>query len=99
MIQENVPIFQLQPQTMDNYDWDFLSRELSEGSDAPQEGFLDPEVVQKIRQQRAAQAAQQQQMEAMAQAAPAQYRKLASPGVVPASGSHSADRSAAVKPG
>jgi hypothetical protein len=51
---------------LDNYNWDFITREMSKGDGLPEEAIMDEKVRDKIRQQRAQQAAAAQQAEQMA---------------------------------
>lgn len=70
-MQEVFPMIEIKPETMDNFNWDFMARELAEGADLPQGAFVDPEVMQQIRQQRAQAMEQQRQAELAATTAPA----------------------------
>jgi hypothetical protein len=58
---------------LDNYNWDFITREMSKGDGLPEEAIMDEKVRDAIRQQRAQeaqQAAQAQRMEQMGKAVP-----------------------------
>ena len=61
-------IAQINPQTLDLYDWDYISKQTSKTNGMPEEAFLDPKIVQQVRQARAEQqqAMQQLQMEEIA---------------------------------
>jgi hypothetical protein len=61
-------IAQINPQTLDLYDWDYISKQTSKTNGMPEEAFLDPKIVQQVRQTRAQQqqAMQQLQMEEIA---------------------------------
>jgi hypothetical protein len=61
-------IAQINPQTLDLYDWDYISKQTSKTNGMPEEAFLDPKVVMQVRQARAEQqqAMQQLQMEEIA---------------------------------
>lgn len=61
-------VAQLRPDILDNYDWDFISREMSHGHGMPEQGMLEPRVRDGIRQQRA-QAQQRQEQAALLEAA------------------------------
>jgi hypothetical protein len=61
-------IAQINPQTLDLYDWDYISKQTSKTNGMPEEAFLDPKIVMQVRQARAEQqqAMQQLQMEEIA---------------------------------
>jgi hypothetical protein len=50
---------------LDNYNWDFITREMSKGDGLPEEAIMDEKVRDKIRQQRAKQVAASQQADQM----------------------------------
>lgn len=52
---------------LDNYNWDYITREMSKGDGLPEEAIMDEKVRDKIRQQRAQQAAAAQQAAQLAQ--------------------------------
>jgi hypothetical protein len=60
-------IVQMRPDVMDNYDWDYMTREMSKSNGLPEEAMLEEKVVQKIRAIRAEQQRMQQEMAAMEQ--------------------------------
>jgi hypothetical protein len=60
---------------LDNYNWDYITREMSKGDGLPEEAIMDEKIRDKIRQQRA-----QQQM-AQAQAAQMSQVGKAAPGL------------------
>jgi hypothetical protein len=49
------------PQVVDNFDWDYISREAADANGMPKMAVMDQKVVQQIRDQRAKQQAQMQQ--------------------------------------
>jgi hypothetical protein len=51
---------------LDNYNWDYITREMSKGDGLPEEAIMDEKIRDKIRQQRAQQAQQAQQADQMA---------------------------------
>jgi|GEM_PF-409113 len=59
------PIAQIRPEVMDNFNWDEISRELTEAEGLPARLFVDERVVMQIREQkmRAQQEAMQQQQQ------------------------------------
>ena len=67
-LQEMMPVFQLQPAAMDNYDWDDWSHNIGEGNDLPVTSIRSPEEVAQIREQRLAEQQRQQQLDAAEQA-------------------------------
>ena len=56
-----------QPDFLDNYDMDFVSREMFKSGGGPEEAMLDPKIVAQLRQQRAEAQQRQQQLAAMEQ--------------------------------
>jgi len=59
------PIFQMQPQTMDNFDWDSVARSTAEETGFDPESIMDEKQRDEMRQARAEQQAQMQQQQQM----------------------------------
>jgi hypothetical protein len=62
-----VGVAQLRPEILDNYNFDYITREMSKASGMPEEAFLDERMVARVREIRLQQQQAQQQMEQMAQ--------------------------------
>ena len=60
-------VVQMRPDIMDNYNWDYITREMSKSSGLPEEAMLEEKQVQQIRAIRAQQQEMAQQMAAMEQ--------------------------------
>lgn len=61
-----LPIADRQPDILDNYNWDVISRDIGRNSNTPERWMNDMKRVEEIRAQRARQMAQQAQAEQMA---------------------------------
>ena len=60
-------VAQLRPDVLDNYNWDFITREMSKAQGMPEEALLDEKIVAQVRQVRQQQLQQQRQLAAMEQ--------------------------------
>ena len=67
-LQEMMPVFELQPSAMDNYDWDDWSQNIGEANDLPVKSMRSPEQIAQIRQLRLQAQEQQRQLDAAEQA-------------------------------
>jgi len=68
-----VGVAQLKPDVLDNYNWDFITREMAKGNGIPEEALVEEKTVAKMRAARAQQAAQAaavEKMKTMGQAVP-----------------------------
>ena len=67
-LQEMAPVFQLQPATMDIYNWDNWGTDVGEANDLPVDSMRTPQQVAQIRQARLQAQEQQRQLDAAEQA-------------------------------
>lgn len=49
------PILQIRPETMDNFDWDFVARKIASTRGYPEDGYVDNDTLDSIREGRSAQ--------------------------------------------
>jgi hypothetical protein len=64
-------IANINPQTLDLYDWDFISKQTAKTNGMPEEAFLDAKIVQQVRKTRAEQQAAMQQFQMQLESAKA----------------------------
>ncbi len=62
-------IAQINPQTLDLYNWDYISKETTKTNGMPEDAFLDPKIVAQVRKARAEQQAAERQLLMQAEAA------------------------------
>ena len=66
-IQSLTPLASANPEVLDNFDFDWLSRHVGEAAGLPTQGFRPVDEVKQVREERQAQVAEQQQAAAMEQ--------------------------------
>jgi len=95
-------IMQMRPDVLDNYNWDFMTREMSKSNGLPEEAMLEEKIVQQIRAFRAQQQKEAQEMEAlekMGKAAPGLNEPVKKGSVLEGVGKVAAARGPVPQPG